>query len=109
MTSPSQASMAAFVFRNPNIISPLFFHPLPLNPNFSFISCLFPSSISFLCVQSFIYLTLINIPFHLLHILLLLYKIIQSRSTALRSLTPFDSSAKISHDGKTTDEDHRCC
>ncbi|MFS7909915.1 hypothetical protein Hanom_Chr02g00100211 [Helianthus anomalus] len=71
---------------------PLFFHRLALNPNFSFISCLFPSSIffSFLCVQSFIYLTLITIPFHLLHLLLLLYKIIQSRSTALRSLTPFD-------------------
>ncbi|KAJ0617844.1 hypothetical protein HanHA89_Chr02g0046391 [Helianthus annuus] len=46
---------------------PLFFQQLSLNPNFSFISCLFPSSIffSFLCVQSFIYLTLITIPFHL--------------------------------------------
>ncbi|KAF5810952.1 hypothetical protein HanRHA438_Chr04g0185341 [Helianthus annuus] len=102
-------TLSSFVFTNPNILSPLFFHPLPLNPNFSFISCLFPSSISFLYVQSFIYLTLITIPFHLLHILLLLYKIIQSRSTALRSLTPFDSSAKTSHERKTTDEDHRCC
>ncbi|MFS7920134.1 hypothetical protein Hanom_Chr03g00220871 [Helianthus anomalus] len=69
---------------------PLFFHLLPLNPNFSFISYLFPSPISFSCVQSFINLILITIPFHLLHIFLLLHKVIQSRSTALRSLTPFD-------------------